>query len=240
MKRFITCIAILLSVFVQIHAQRSTVCDHVSLRHALKGMKCKVITAGFTNKADCIELVHTREKIRIPQIEKLGKDIDSLDIIDYKNDTVYIYRKVCLLGFTETIELKSNKGAYRVYEGYEKTFEQLEIEANNEEEWNNDPNYCPSIYPDLFEWNGIEKLLKERGMAVGGEEFEELYRIIFKDYKLVHVDKWFFRPLGFQLKRIREMCERAGYKTRVPSEMTLVHVYDTKCKRNKKARKHTR
>ena len=240
MNKLIISLIIFITAFAQVQAQYPKVCDYISLEHAMKDMECEVIIVEFTDKESIRELVHTKEKIRIPQIEKFGKDIDSLDIIDYKNDTVYIYRKVCLLGFTETIELKSNKGAYRVYEGFEKTFEQLEIEANNEEKWNNDPNYCPSIYPDLFEWNGIEKLLKERGMAVGGEEFEELYRIIFKDYKLVHVDKWFFRPLGFQLKRIREMCERAGYKTRVPSEMTLVHVYDTKCKRNKKARKHTR
>lgn len=240
MKKLIISLIIFIKAFAQVQAQYPNVCDYISLKHAMKDMECEVIIVEFTDKESIRELVHTKEKICIPQIEKFGKDIDSLDIIDYKNDTVYIYRKVCLLGYTETIELKSSKGAYRIYKGYEKIFEQFKIDDNDEEEWNNDPNYCPSIYPDLFEWNGIEKLLKERSMAVGGEEFEELYRFIFKDCKLIHVDKWFFRPLLFPLKWIHETHERLGYKNNIPLEMTLVHVYDTKCKRNKKARKHTR
>ena len=231
MKRIITCIAILITAFAQTQAQHPRVCDYISLKRALKGMECEVITAEFTNKENILELVHTKEEIRISKIEQFGKDVDSLDIIDYKNDTVYIYRKVCLLGYTETIELKSSKGAYRVYEDYKKIFEQFEIDDNDEEEWSNDPNYCPSIYPDLFEWNGIEKLLKERSMAGGGEEFEELYRLILKDCKLIHADKWFFRPLLFPLKWICETHERHGYKKNIPSEMTLVHVYDTESKK---------
>ena len=232
MKRTIVFISLLLSAYISIMAQHPRVCDYVSLKHALKGREYEVITAEHTKNGGSKMLVHTKDMIRIPKIEEFGKDIDSLDIINYKNDTIYIYREVCVVGYNETIEFKSNKGAYRVYEDNEKTFEQFEIEDNDDEEWNCDPNYFPSIYPDLFKWNGIEKLLKERDMAMGSEVFEELYRFIFKDYRLVHVDKWFFRPLFIPFKRIHKIHELAGIKTDIPLETPLVHVYDTISKKD--------
>ena len=228
MKRIITCIAILITAFAQTQAQHPRVCDYASLKHALKGLECEVIiaTVGYNNS---VKILHTKKEIKIPTIGQFGKEIDSLDIIDYNGDTVYIYRKL-IQGWNEDVsrEIKSKKGAYRIYKNEKNiSFEHFEIEDKGEGEYNCNPNYSPSIYPDLFEWEGMEKLLKERSMTLLDEDVEELTRLIFDRYKLVHVDKWLFSPLFIPQKRIREIHERAGLKTKIPLEITLVHVYDT-------------
>ena len=228
MKRIITCIAILINAFAQTQAQHPRVCDYVSLKHALKGLECEVIiaTVGYNNSA---KILHTKKEIKIPTIGQFGKEIDSLDIIDYNGDTVYIYRRL-MIGWNEdrSIDIKSKKGAYRINKDERNVlFEQFEIEDKGKEECDSTPDYAPSIYPDLFEWDGMEKLLKDRYMALLGQAREELTKLIFDKYRLVHVDKWLFSPLFIPQKRIREIHERAGLKTKIPLEITLVHVYDT-------------
>lgn len=232
MNKHIISLIIIITAFTKVQAQDSRVCDYVSLKHALKGRECEVVTAEPAYNG--VELLHTKKEIRIPTIGQFGKEIDSLDIIDYNGDTVYVYRKVRLDWDKEVLrEIKSKKGAYRIYkDGKNISFEQFEIEDKDKEEFNGDPNYLPSIYPDLFEWKGIEKLLKDREMALTGEEYEELTRLIFDNYKLVYVDKWFFRPLGFSHKRLHEIYKRSGAKTNLALEITPVHVYDTISKKN--------
>ena len=227
MNKFFIYIVITFTAFTSVQAQYPRVCDYVSLKHALKGREFEVITARPIDKA--IELLHTKEEIRIPTIGEFGKEIDSLDIIDYNGDTVYIYRRL-MIGWNEdrSIDIKSKKGAYRINKDERNVlFEQFEIEDKGKEECDSTPDYAPSIYPDLFEWDGMEKLLKERSMTLLDEDVEELTRLIFDRYKLVHVDKWLFSPLFIPQKRIREIHERAGLKTKIPLEITLVHVYDT-------------
>ena len=109
MKRIIVFFSVLLTAFISINAQHPRVCDYVSLKHALKGREFEVITASSIDKG--IELLHTKEEIRIPTIGEFGKEIDSLDIIDYNGDTVYIYRRL-MLGWNEdvSIDIKSKKG----------------------------------------------------------------------------------------------------------------------------------
>lgn len=233
MKKILLLIVLLTSSLSAIIAQHPRVCDYVSLKHALKGLECEVIiaTVDYNNSA---KLLHTKKEIGIPTIEQFGKEIDSLDIIDYNSDTVYIYRKL-IQGWNEDVsrEIKSKKGAYRIYKNEKNiSFEHFEIEDKGEGEYNCNPNYSPSIYPDLFEWEGMEKLLKERSMTLLDEDVEEVTRLIFDRYKLVHVDKWLFSPLFIPQKRIRDIHERAGIKTDTPLEISLVHVYDTVSKKD--------
>lgn len=89
------------------------------------------------------------------------------------------------------------------------------------------PDYAPSIYPDLFEWDGMEKLLKDRYMSLLGQAREELTKLIFDKYRLVHVDKISFSPLTFSIKKVDEMYKRSGFKKELKLENTLIHVYDT-------------
>ena len=102
MNKFFIYIIITFTAFTSVQAQHPRVCDYVSLKHALKGREFEVITARPTDKA--IELLHTKEEIRIPTIGEFGKEIDSLDIIDYNGDTVYIYRRSI---FEDVIKLRA-------------------------------------------------------------------------------------------------------------------------------------
>ena len=189
----------IIATCIQVNAQHPKVCDYISLKHALKNREFEVITAVSTSNA-CVELLHTKKEIKIPTIGLFGKEIDYHNIINYKNDTVYIHRRVCRIwNNEELIEIKNSKGAYRICED-EKTkisFEEFKIKENIEEEC---INSFPSIHLNLFEWEGIEKLFKDRGMAAGSEEYEELTRLVFENYKLLHADKWIFKPLGVPQK----------------------------------------
>ena len=232
MNKFFIYIIITFTAFTSVQAQHPRVCDYVSLKHALKGREFEVITARPIDKA--IELLHTKEEIRIPTIGEFGKEIDSLDIIDYNGDTVYIYRRL-MLGWNEdvSIDIKSKKGAYRINKDERNVlFEQFEIEDKGKEECDSTPDYAPSIYPDLFEWDGMEKLLKDRYMALLGQAREELTKLIFDKYRLVHVDKISFSPLTFSIKKVDEMYKRSGFKKELKLENTLIHVYDTISKKN--------
>lgn len=220
----------IIATCIQVNAQHPKVCDYISLKHALKNREFEVITAVSTSNA-CVELLHTKKEIKIPTIGLFGKEIDYHNIINYKNDTIYIHRRVCRIwNNEELIEIKNSKGAYRIYED-EKTkisFEEFKIKENIEEEC---INSFPSIHLNLFEWEGIEKLFKDRGMAAGSEEYEELTRLVFENYKLLHADKWIFKPLGVPQKKLFDTYKQFGIKTNIPLEFNLVHVYDTISKR---------
>ena len=113
MNKHIISLIIIITAFTKVQAQDSRVCDYVSLKHALKGRECEVVTAEPAYNG--VEILHTKKEIRIPTIGQFGKEIDSLDIIDYNGDTVYIYRRL-MLGWNEdvSIDIKSKKGAYRI------------------------------------------------------------------------------------------------------------------------------
>ena len=234
MKRIITCIAILITAFAQTQAQHPRVCDYVSLKHALKGLECEVITPSTFK--DTLLLEHTIKEIKIKVIEKYGKSIDSLNIINYKNDTVYIYHEYDQKDFIA--EIKTNKGAFRIYSHANKDilFEPFEIKTKQEIDKNKDPDpFDVNIYPDLFDWNGLEKLFLNNEMYVGGEEPINcmLTRLIFKDYKLEYINNWNFRPLIISLKNCHELNRKYGFTTdSILPTKTIIHIYDTISKIN--------
>ena len=186
MKRIITCIAILITAFAQLHAQHPRVCDYVSLKHALKGLECEVMRpASYYYNKDTVLIEHTKEEIRIGVINKYGKAIDSLNIINYKNDTVYIYSEYDIRGKHIT-EIKTHKGAFRIrtQTNPELFFEPLEMPDIDKQELND--AIPESIYPDIFEWDGLEKLIKDSSTKHTADVWCTLTRLILNEYKLMH------------------------------------------------------
>ena len=77
MKRIITCIAILITAFAQTQAQHPRVCDYVSLKHALKGREFENVGPDIFNFGyGGMEIIHTKEEIRIETINQYGEEID--------------------------------------------------------------------------------------------------------------------------------------------------------------------
>lgn len=89
--------SVLLTAFISINAQHPRVCDYVSLKHALKGREIDFMTPGPYTEGVVQTVEHSKEEIRIGVINEYGKEIDSLNIINYKNDTVYIYTEDSLV-----------------------------------------------------------------------------------------------------------------------------------------------
>lgn len=227
MKRIITCIAILITAFAQLHAQHPRVCDYVSLKHALKGLECEVMRpASYYYNKDTVLIEHTKEEIRIGVINKYGKAIDSLNIINYKSDTVYIYGES---GFYEDYfdEIKTSKGAFRIrtQANQEFFFEPLEMPDFTERELHD--TIPASIYPDIFEWEGLERLIKDGDTEHTAEVWCSLTRLILDEYKLTHVDRWESRIFISSLKRDIALAKKYGRKINIPSEYEVIHVYDT-------------
>ena len=231
MKRIITCIAILITAFAQTQAQHTRVCDYVSLKHALKGMECEVMRpASYYYNKDTVLIEHTKEEIRIGVINKYGKAIDSLNIINYKSDTVYIYGES---GFYEDYfdEIKTSKGAFRIssQENPELFFEPLEMPVFTEQELCDTKT---SIYPDIFEWDGLERLIKDRSTEHTADVWCGLTRLILNEYKLIHVDCWASRIFISSLKRDIALDKKYGRKINRPSEYVVLHVYNNINKKN--------
>ena len=232
MKRIITCIAILITAFAQTQAQHPRVCDYVSLKHALKGMECEVMRpASYYYNKDTVLIEHTKEEIRIGVINKYGKAIDSLNIINYKSDTVYIYGES---GFYEDYfdEIKTSKGTFRIrtQANPELFFEPLEMPAFTKRELHD--TIPASIYPDIFEWEGLERLIKDGDTGHTAEVWCSLTRLILDEYKLTHVDRWESRIFISSLKREIALAKKYGRKINIPSEYEVIHVYDTISKKN--------
>lgn len=231
MKRIITCIAILITAFAQTQAQHPRVCDYVSLKHALKGLECEVMKPGPYYNRDTVVVEHSKEEIRIWEINEYGKAIDSLNIINYKNDTVYIYSEE---GWYEDYfnEIKTNKGAFRIrtQTNPELFFEPLKMPDVAKQELHY--TIQASIYPNIFEWDGLERLIKDSSTKHTADVWCTLTRLILNEYKLMHVDRWQSRIFIGSLKRDIAFGKKYGGKIDPPSEYEVIHVYDTISKKN--------
>ena len=232
MKRIITCIAILITAFAQTQAQHPRVCDYVSLKRALKGTECEFMRplSDYYDE-DTVVVEHTKEEIRIGTINKYGKAIDSLNIINYKNDTVYIYNEFDLSGMHNFVDIKTCKGAFRIssQENPELFFEPLEMPVFTEQELCDTKT---SIYPDIFEWDGLERLIKDRSTEHTADVWCGLTRLILNEYKLIHVDCWASRIFISSLKRDIALDKKYGRKINRPSEFVVLHVYNNINKKN--------
>ena len=214
-------------------AQHPRVCDYVSLKHALKGKEYNVNTL-VPDDGGLLEIKHEKEELRIEAISKFGKEIDSLNLINYKNDTVFI---LLLKHFatTEKITLKSLKGTYNIYDRSSKKFI---LEKLNLENYitvigeNYDPSAYPNVFPMIFAWNGIEGLLKDISF-LDSEDNYILTRLIFKDYKMIHIDRWHFGIPFSSHKVFYEIRKKYGLRTdNTILENKIVHTYDTISKKD--------
>ena len=219
-------------------AQHPRVCDYVSLKHALKGKEYNVNTL-VPDDGGLLEIKHEKEELRIEAISKFGKEIDSLNLIKYKNDTVFI---LLLKHFatTENITLKSLKGAYNIYDRSSKKFilEKIDIGEpyNSEEQFKEMIDSAqfigPNVFPMIFAWNGIEGLLKDISF-LDSEDNYILTRLIFKDYKMIHIDRWHFGIPFFSHKVFYEIRKKYGLRTdNTILENKIVHTYDTISKKD--------
>ena len=231
MKKLKISLIIIVTAFTNIQAQHPRVCDYVSLKHALKGLECEVMKPGPYYNGDTVVVEHSKEEIRIGVINKYGKAIDSLNIINYKNDTVYIYSEYDIRGKHIT-EIKTHKGAFRIrtQTNPELFFEPLEMPDIDKQELND--AIPESIYPDIFEWDGLEKLIKDSSTKHTADVWCTLTRLILNEYKLMHVDRWESRIFMGSLKRNIALCKKYGRKIDLPSEFEVIHVYDTISKKN--------
>lgn len=233
MKRTIVFFSMLLTAFISINAQHPRVCDYVSLKHALKGREIDFMTPGPYTEGVVQTVKHSKKEIRIGVINEYGKEIDSLNIINYKNDTVYIYTEDSLVEELFA-EIKTNKGAFRIHSLKDSTlfFKPIEINVHVDEDTYFDPTFSPGIYPEIFEWNGLEKLIKDKAVEHTAEKWCSLTRLILNEYRLTHIDRWVSRIFIGSLKRDAEICKKNGWEIKFPAEYEIVHIYDTISKKD--------
>ena len=229
MKRYFFCLVAFLAILFPSMAQHPRVCDYVSLKYALKDREFEVMTlCGHTN--DSVKIVHTKEEIRIQSLNLFGKEIDSLNLIDYKDDTIYIYNDKISLTC-----IKSRKGEYRLSvddrTGRLHVVEPSVLERECSEEKKVDLfDTSPDIDQYIYDWNGMEAMFKD---VVRKDICDEsLKRLIFKDYNLVYVDEWRFGLSVSSLKKEIALQKMADRPVKWPSEFALFHVYDTISKKN--------
>ena len=231
MKKLIISLIIIITAFANMWAQHPRVCDYISLKHALKGKEFEVMRSG-PYKKDTMVVEHTKEEISIGVINTYGRAIDSLNIINYKNDTVYIYGEYGIDEEDYFDEIKTSKGAFRIYShaNQELSFEPLEMLDITKQELHD--TIPASIYPDIFEWGGLERLIKDSSTKHTADVWCTLTRLILNEYKLTHIDRWESRIFIGSLKLHIALCKKYGRKIDVPSELNVVHVYDTISKKN--------
>ena len=215
MKRIITCIAILITAFAQTQAQHPRVCDYVSLKHALKNKEYEIIHAEYDderNGVHYVNLQHKKEETRIYGLNSFGRDIDRLNLINYHNDTVYFYSES---GFYDCnfIDIKSNKGIFRIYDNKKPEYSFKQLEINNHIEPEED------LYTHIFDWDGMDYFFKHYDISSTADYLCTLTRCIFKDYKLIQLDEWNFK----QPELIKD--------TDVV-KIDIMHEYDTISKKN--------
>ena len=232
MKKLFTLLIAFLYTAI-LFAQHPRVCDYVSLKHALKGREIDFMSPGPYTEGFVQTVKHSKEEIRIGVINEYGKEIDSLNIINYKNDTVYIYTENSLVEELFA-EIKTNKGAFRIHSLKDSTlfFKPIEINVHVDEDTYFDPTFAPGIYPEIFEWNGLEKLIKDKTVKHTADKWCYLTRLILNEYRLTHIDRWVSRIFVGSLKRDAEICKKNGWEIKFPAEYEIVHIYDTISKKD--------
>ena len=95
-----------------------------------------------------------------------------------------------------------------------------------------DPTFSPGIYPEIFEWNGLEKLIKDKTVEHTADKWCYLTRLILNEYRLTHIDRWVSRIFMGSLKRDTEIYKKNGWEIKFPAEYEIVHIYDTISKKD--------
>ena len=133
----------------------------------------------------------------------LGKRIDSLDLIDYKNDTVCIMHTGSTVAIYSApkVRMYCKKGEYRIEDSivtpitYSKDYCGAERRAQDEEmrkKYYSDLDAVPFSYDwemMLYRCYDEQKLYKNHGGPVA-EFYCDIIRVIIKDNRIVHCDRW--------------------------------------------------
>ena len=134
--------------------------------------------------------------------QTLGKRIDHSDLIDYKNDTICILKSGSLVAITREphVELYCKKGLYKIEDSitpiiYSEDFCGAKRRAQDEEmrrKYYSDLDAFPFSYDwemMLYRCYDEKKLVKNHGGPVE-DIYKRLFRIIIKDNRIVHCDRW--------------------------------------------------
>lgn len=134
--------------------------------------------------------------------QTLGNRIDHSDLIDYKNDTVCIFKLGSLVAITKEpdVELYCKKGLYKIEDSitpiiYSEDFCGAKRRAQDEEmrkKYYSDLDAAPFSYDwkmMLYRCYDEKKLLKNHGGPIA-DIYQSLFRIIIKDNRIVHCDRW--------------------------------------------------
>ena len=167
--------------------------SHKSIRHIYASSRCPRCGESPKIRYECIDKFYNR----------FGNVIDSLDLIDYSNDTVciritgsnwQIYKDKSVL-------LYCKRGLYKIKDFsltpiiYPEDYCGAERRAQDEEMRK---KYEPDLdaFPMSYDWEmmqyqcyDVDKLYKNHGGSVGGF-YRRLTRVIIKNNRIVYCDRW--------------------------------------------------
>ena len=129
----------------------------------------------------------------LPISKKEGKAIDQMKIIDYSNDTLYIFQESLEKeDFRSRYYIKSNTGLFELYSSANGEFRGIEkihcIESQKARKY----------YDSVFEWGDLLTFLR-KNWSTKNMAYAELTRIIIKDYKIKYIDKWYFENIDMPI-----------------------------------------
>lgn len=131
-----------------------------------------------------------------PQLDLMGEAIDSLQLINYKSDTIYVLSTLYLPAGTSSMTIKTQKetfnvvqdraGAYFIqylYDSYANIPEDIRVSDS-------------LLYKAIFTWDVdlLIRLIKSSGEVLGSEYFMSATRIILNDNQVVKKDVLNFKP----------------------------------------------
>lgn len=125
----------------------------------------------------------------------MGKIIDSLGLIDYKTDTIYILSTYYFNSLVSEI-FKTSKDTFNIIKNIqgEYSIQALEDYYINISEDEKNSDFV--LYETIFSWNIdlLIRLIKSSGGPLGSEYFMSATRIILKDNQVLKKDIINFEP----------------------------------------------
>ena len=130
----------------------------------------------------------------MPISKKGGKAIDQMGIIDYSSDTLYIFEESLEMeDFKSRYYIKSKTGLFEIVNSKGEVFCKIE-KIHNLGQSALERKY----YDCVFEWGDLLTFLR-KNWSTKNRAYAELTRIIIKDYKIKHIDKWNFEDIDIPI-----------------------------------------
>lgn len=126
------------------------------------------------------------------EYELINKEIDSLKLIDYKNDTIYVLSTYYIPSGSSSMTLKTQKGVYDLIKNRSGKYSIRPMCDNSYDLSNNDS----LLYKVIFSWDidTLIQLIKSSGAGLGGEYFISAKQIIIKDHRVISKEIVNFEP----------------------------------------------